>query len=69
MYTTIYCLTKGGDKMPSCPSFHSKLPGTAVYHNNSACTEGNNIESCNRISGTGSHRLCSRCKELNSQGK
>ncbi len=55
--------------MPSCSSFYSTLPGTDVYHNNSACTEGNNIESYNRVSGTGGHRLCARCKELNSQGK
>ncbi len=45
--------------------FHSKLPGTEVYHNNNKCTEGNNIEPRNRVSGTGGHRLCSGCRELN----
>lgn len=44
--------------------FHSKKPGTDVYHDNSECTEGNNIEKENRVSGTGGHRRCNRCKEL-----
>ena len=33
--------------------FHSKLPGTSVYHDNNQCTEGKNIEDKNRESGTG----------------
>lgn len=45
--------------------FHSKEPGTEVYHNNNECTEGNNIESYNRVSGTGGLRLCDHCKRLN----
>ena len=45
--------------------FHSKKPGTKVYHNNNKCTEGNNIESYNLVSGTGGHRLCQSCKTLN----
>lgn len=49
--------------------FHSKNPGTLVYHNNDRCTEGNNIESYNRVEGTGGLRLCSGCKELNDKGK
>ena len=49
--------------------FYSKKPGTEVYHNNNKCTEGNNIESYNRTSGTGGLRLCKKCKELNAQGK
>jgi len=49
--------------------FHSKKPGTEVYHNNDKCTEGNNIESYNLVSGIGGLRLCERCKELNEQGK
>jgi hypothetical protein len=55
--------------MPRVAAFHSKLPGTTVYHDNSRCTEGNNIESYNRRPGTGGHRLCERCRELNAQGK
>ena len=49
--------------------FHSKLPGTEVYHNNNRCTLGNNIESYNRTSGTGGLRLCSKCKERNARGE
>lgn len=55
--------------MSKVPPFHSKLPGTEVYHNNNKCTEGNNIESYNRVSGTGGLRLCEGCKDLNAQGK
>ncbi len=49
--------------------FHSKKAGTEVYHNNNKCTEGNNIESYNKVPGTGGLRLCSRCAELNAEGK
>lgn len=49
--------------------FHSKRPGTQVYHNNNKCTEGNNIESYNRTPGTGGHTLCENCRDLNRQGK
>jgi hypothetical protein len=44
--------------------FHSKLPGTKVYHDNDQCTEGNNIEKQNRISGTGGLPKCDHCKRL-----
>jgi hypothetical protein len=40
-----------------------------VHHNNTKCTEGNNIERQNRRQGTGGLPLCNRCKELNRQGK
>jgi hypothetical protein len=48
--------------------FHSKLE-TDVYHNNNQCTVGNNIETSNKVSGTGGKRLCSQCKDFNAQGK
>lgn len=35
-----------------------------VHHNNSSCTEGNNIEKENLKSGTGGKPLCSRCSKL-----
>jgi len=38
-----------------------------VYHNNSDCTEGNNIERVNLQQGTGGKRLCHRCAGLNSK--
>lgn len=50
--------------MAKVAPFHSKLPGTQVHHDNNACTEGNNIESSNRVSGTGNLPKCNRCKNL-----
>jgi hypothetical protein len=50
--------------MAKVAAFHSKLPGTTVHHNDNQCTEGNNIESSNRVSGTGGLPLCSHCKRL-----
>jgi len=44
--------------------FHSKLPGTSVYHDNNQCAEGTNIESQNRVSGTGGLLKCDHCKRL-----
>lgn len=44
--------------------FHSKLPDTQVYHDNNKCTLGNNIETYNRVAGTGGLRKCNQCKDL-----
>jgi hypothetical protein len=53
--------------MPQKSPWHSvKEP---VYHNNTECSEGNNIESENLRQGDGGKRLCERCAELNAQGK
>jgi hypothetical protein len=38
-----------------------------VYHNNSNCTEANNIEKENIRQGTGNKTLCLNCKKLNSK--
>jgi len=46
--------------------WHSTRVGETVYHNNRACTEGNNIETYYFSWGTGGKRLCSRCASLNS---
>jgi hypothetical protein len=47
------------------PPFHSKKPGTRnVHHNNDKCTEGNNIESYNKVPGTGGRPLCEHCARL-----
>lgn len=51
--------------MAKVAAFHSKLSGTKVYHDNNQCTEGNNIERSNRVSGTGGHPKCDHCKRLN----
>lgn len=48
--------------MAKVSPFHSKLPGTEVHHNDNTCTVGNNIETYNKVSGTGGLRLCSVCK-------
>lgn len=42
--------------------FHSKLG--SVYHDESKCTEGNNIEARNRVNGTGGLPKCEHCKRL-----
>lgn len=45
-------------------SWHSDEEGTEVYHNNTDCNTGNNIERENLEHGTGNHRLCKECKRL-----
>jgi hypothetical protein len=40
-----------------------------VHHDNTRCTEGNNIESYNRRDGTGGKPLCYHCSMLDSQGR
>ncbi len=35
-----------------------------VHHDNTACTEGNNIEKENRRSGTGGKPKCQHCQKL-----
>jgi len=47
--------------------WYSARPGTEVYHNNSGCTEVNNIEAYNVKEGTGGKRLCKHCEKLNAQ--
>lgn len=66
-----HCPVTAGDligvrriSMAKVSPYHSKKPGTNRHHNNNACTEGNNIESYNKVSGTGGHPLCSKCKTL-----
>ncbi len=54
--------------MPKVKTTYSKKE-KRVYHNNSACTERNNIERENVVQGTGGLPLCNSCKTLNSQGK
>ena len=49
--------------MAKVSPFHSKLKKD-VYHDNNSCTEGNNIEASNRVSGTGNLPKCAHCKRL-----
>ena len=55
------------DKMPKTSPWYSIL--SDVYHNNTNCNTGNNIEKENRREGTGGRRLCSECDDLNKAGK
>ena len=48
--------------MAKVAAFHAE--DSDVYHDNNQCTEGNNIESRNRKSGTGGKRKCSHCARL-----
>lgn len=50
--------------MAKVATFHSKKTGTKVHHNDNKCTEGNNIESHNKVAGTGGLPLCDHCKRL-----
>ena len=45
-------------------AYHSAKPGIRVHHNESNCTEGNNIETYNRQGGTGGLPLCSHCQRM-----
>ena len=55
--------------MPKVAPTYSKRPGIKVYHNNSKCTERNNIENKYKTSGTGGKRLCLGCKKYNAAEK
>ena len=48
--------------MAKVSPFHSKREtDRKVYHDNDRCTEGNNIESYNKVPGTGGLPLCKEC--------
>jgi hypothetical protein len=57
--------------MPAMAPHHSVDPNDKkhVYHNNSACTEQNNIEKKFDKPGTGGYPLCEHCARLNSLGQ
>jgi hypothetical protein len=57
---------KGQQVMPRRTPWHSILQ--RVCHNNTRCTEGNNIERRNLRSGTGGKPLCLHCARLNAAG-
>ena len=50
--------------MAKVAPFHSDNPSADVYHDNSKCTEGNNVERKNKKSGTGGKRKCAHCARL-----
>jgi hypothetical protein len=49
--------------------WHSKRPGETKYHDNTACTEGNNIERYYFEWGTGGKTLCVHCAHLDRTGQ
>jgi len=49
--------------------WHSKRPGETVHHDNTQCTEGNNIEKYYLAQGTGGRPLCKHCDRLDREGK
>jgi hypothetical protein len=55
--------------MPRTNPWHSTRAGETVYHNNTNCTEGNNIERYYIASGTGGKALCTHCARLNAAGR
>ena len=58
----------GYTTMPRTLPIYSAKLGTRVHHNNSRCTERNNIETYNVKQGTGGLPLCQHCLRLNQQG-
>lgn len=51
--------------MAQIPPIYSIEKESNVYHNNSECTESNNIEERNKRHGTGGKVLCKHCERLN----
>jgi hypothetical protein len=50
--------------MAKTSPWHSSKEKDGPYHNNTSCTEGNNIEKENRREGTGGKKLCTHCARL-----
>lgn len=56
--------------MPKVAPFHSvKVNAKNVHHDNSACTEGNNIESQYKRQGTAGRPRCEHCNRLAQDGR
>lgn len=50
--------------MKTSPWYSSKETDRRVYHDNTECTEGNNIENKYRRPGTDGRPLCQHCARL-----
>jgi hypothetical protein len=51
--------------MSKVAAWHSKRESDPkVYHDENTCTEGNNIETKNRVAGADGRPKCKRCKEI-----
>lgn len=51
------------------PWYSAKKNDPNVYHNNTECNTGNNIEKENIRQGTDGRPLCEECRRLNAAGK
>lgn len=50
--------------MKTNPWHSKKESDRKVYHDNTKCTEGNNIENENRREGTGGRPRCNHCERI-----
>jgi hypothetical protein len=59
--------------MPKVRPFYSRNPRIPIserrHHDNSLCTEGNNIEPYYKVMGTGGYPRCHACTRLAAQGR
>lgn len=55
--------------MPRKYPWHSTRKGETVHHDNTNCTEGDNIESYYLAQGTGGRPLCAHCQRLDAAGR
>jgi hypothetical protein len=60
--------------MPKVPAFHTnsqEYPPSHrnVYHDNSACKDGQDIKSWHRVSGDGNRPRCDECSRLAREGR
>jgi hypothetical protein len=63
--TTSFQMDRRPIFMAKVSPWHSKLENDPrVYHNNTDCNTGNNIEDENRVEGTGGRPLCKECAGL-----
>lgn len=56
--------------MPKTSPFYSKNPeDPKVYHDNSACSQGQKIKPENKLYGTDGRQKCEFCKKFDDEGK
>lgn len=56
--------------MPKVSPWHSSRESDPkVYHDNTSCEDGDNIEPRYRRAGTDNRRICTRCERYDAQGK
>ena len=61
---TIIAMVSRAEKEPMAKKSPWHSINQTVHHNDTQCTEGNNIEAENRRDGTGGKPLCSHCERL-----